>query len=43
MKEFLSASDGEEKAVLKKLEEEADKLDGSSARFLTIPCYLFVY
>lgn len=32
MKEFLSVSDAEKKAVLGKLEEEVEKLSGSSAR-----------
>lgn len=33
MKEFLSASNDDKKAVFKRLEEEAAKLTGSSARF----------
>ncbi|KAL0422083.1 UNVERIFIED_CONTAM: putative protein disulfide-isomerase A6 [Sesamum latifolium] len=33
VKEFLSATIEEKKAVLKKLEEEADKLEGSAARY----------
>ncbi|KAG8369092.1 hypothetical protein BUALT_Bualt15G0114200 [Buddleja alternifolia] len=33
VKEFLSASNDEKKAVLKKLEEEADKLKGTTARY----------
>ncbi|KAL8545460.1 hypothetical protein ACS0TY_005568 [Phlomoides rotata] len=33
VKEFISAKDEEKKAVFKRLEEEADKLTGSSARY----------
>ncbi|KAL0364839.1 UNVERIFIED_CONTAM: putative protein disulfide-isomerase A6 [Sesamum angustifolium] len=33
VKEFLSATNEEKKAVFKKLEEEADKLEGSAARY----------
>ncbi|KAK6143874.1 hypothetical protein DH2020_024222 [Rehmannia glutinosa] len=33
VKEFLSAKDEEKKAVFKRLEEEADKLKGSTARY----------
>ncbi|GFP87908.1 probable protein disulfide-isomerase a6 [Phtheirospermum japonicum] len=33
VKEFVSASNEEKKAVFKRLEEEADKLEGSSARY----------
>ncbi|KAK4402141.1 putative protein disulfide-isomerase A6 [Sesamum angolense] len=33
VKEFLSATNEEKKAIFKKLEEEADKLEGSAARY----------
>lgn len=33
MKEFISASDEEKKAVYARLEDEAEKLTGSAARF----------
>ncbi|CAA0816773.1 Protein disulfide-isomerase like 2-1 [Striga hermonthica] len=33
VKEFLSATNDEKKDIFKRLEEEADKLDGSSARY----------
>ena len=34
MKEFVSAAGDEKKAILARLEQEAEKLEGSAARFV---------
>lgn len=42
MKEFISAKDEEKKAAFKRLEEEADKLTGSTARSPRKPYNFFI-